>query len=308
VSGVTNLAAVEARERLLELVRCPACGSAVAEGRDEVVCLEHGHAFPVVEGVLVMIDDDELRRNRQYEHQRGYFDAEFSRYGSYRLDAWRVSYLNRLRGAGALAPPVVDVGVGGSGATVIEVARTGGIAVGCDLSLTGLVQARNASIAEAVGDRTLWVCCSAERLPLATATFASALAIAVLEHVPDDAAALAEAARVLRPGGRAWVTVPHALRHIAPVFRLPNILHDRRLGHLRRYSARELVTAASEAGLRALDVQFTGHAVKVGQLAAERLPGRLGPGAWWWCEERDLRRRRTSRGSMQLSAVFERAS
>jgi SAM-dependent methyltransferase len=294
------------QERLLELVRCPSCGGAMADTNAEIACRERGHRFPVVDGVLVLVDDVTLAGDPQYEHQRRYFDAEFARYGAYRLDRWRVSYLDRLRRAGALTAPVVDIGVGGSGSTVIEAARAGGLALGCDLSLEGLVRARRAAVMEGVAERTLWVCCSAERLPLASLSFASALAIAVIEHVPDDRAALAEVARILRPGGRAWVTVPHALRHISPVFRPSNRLHDRRLGHLRRYGARDLAAAAGEAGLRVLDVQFTGHPVKVAQLVGGRLPGRVGSSFWWWCEDRDLRRRDEPRGSMQLSILLER--
>ena len=298
------------QERLLGAVRCPSCGSGVAAAGAEIGCLDAGHAFPIVDGVLVLVDDEALVSEPQYEHQRRYFDAEFLRYGDYRLDRWRVSYLRRLQAAGALTgeAPLVDVGVGGSGYTVIEAARRGRLAVGCDLSLEGLVRARRAAATEGVVDHTLWICCSAERLPLATASFGAALAVAVIEHVPDDRAALAEAARVLRPGGRAWVTVPHALRHIAPVFRPANVLHDRRLGHLRRYGAGELAAAAGSAGLRTVEVQFTGHPVKVAQLAGARLPGRLGRRFWWWCEERDLRRRHEPRGSMQLSILFERVS
>jgi len=199
--------------------------------------------------------------------------------------------------------PLVDVGVGGSGYTVIESARAGRPAIGCDLSLEGLLAARRFAEAEGVAGQTLWVCCSAERLPLASGTCGAALAIAVLEHVPDDRAALRELARVLRPGGLAWVTVPHALRNISPLFRGANRWHDRRLGHLRRYEAEALVETGRGLGLDLLDVQFTGHAVKVVQFVA----GRLGDRLWWWCERRDRRRASLRRGSMQLSVVFARA-
>jgi SAM-dependent methyltransferase len=199
--------------------------------------------------------------------------------------------------------PLVDVGVGGSGYTVIEAARAGRPAIGCDLSLEGLRAARRFAETEGVAGRTLWLCCSAEQLPLASGSFGSALAIAVLEHVPDDRAALRELVRVLQPDGRAWVTVPHALRNISPLFRGANVRHDRRLGHLRRYEAETLVAAGRELGLDPLDVQFTGHAIKVVQLVAGRLSDRL----WWWCERRDRSRAAVRRGSMQLSAVFARA-
>ncbi len=125
----------------------------------------------------------------------------------------------------------------------------------------------------------------------------------MLEHVPDDRAVLREVGRLLLPGGRAWVTVPHSLEHVPPVFRAANRRHDRRLGHLRRYEAETLIEAAQASGLEPVEVQFSGHAVKVLQLAAQRLSDRL----WWWCERRDGLHRRTRRGSMQLSVVFARA-
>lgn len=285
---------------LTGLVRCPTCGAALDVEQDGARC-SSGHEFAAEGGVLVLVDAETLGADPQYAHQREYFDTEFAAYRSYQLENWRRSYLQRLRDArtlGADVTPLVDVGVGGSGYTVIEAARSGAYAVGCDLSLDGLVRARRFAEQEGVADRTLWICCSAERLPLASESFASALAIAVLEHVPDDAAALDEIARVLKPGGRAWITVPHALRHVPLSLRLPNILHDRRLGHLRRYEAEELIDAAAARGLAQEDVQYTGHMVKVIQLLpphSDRL--------WWWCERRDLRRMRDREGSLQLSVV-----
>ena len=290
-------------ERLESLLRCPECGSEVV--LDELAICAGGHRYPVVAGIPVFLDEKMIASDPQYAGQRAYFDSEFRGYQRYVLENWRVAYLDRLREAGVLdgpASPLVDVGVGGSGYTVIEAARGGRPAIGCDLSLEGLLIAREFARVEGVAELTLWVCCSAEKLPLASGSTGSALAIAVIEHVPDDQAALRELARVLEPGGRAWVTVPHGLPNISPVFRRANRRHDRRLGHLRRYEAETLVQAARPGGLRPVDVQFTGHPIKVLQLAGKRLGDRL----WWWCERRD-RRRNVRSGSMQLSVVFERA-
>jgi SAM-dependent methyltransferase len=291
-------------DQLATLLRCPECRSEIVL-HDAATCAR-GHDYPIVRGVPVFLGEETLAGDPHYAQQRAYFDSEFRDYRRYRLENWRVAYLHRLREAEVLDgsdSPLVDVGVGGSGYTVIEAARAGRPAIGCDLSLEGLMVAREFARTEGVLERTLWVCCSAEKLPLASGCFGSALAIAVLEHVPDDRAALRELARVLQPSGRAWVTVPHGLRNISPVFRHANRRHDSRLGHLRRYETETLVDAARASGFEPVDIQFTGHGVKVLQLAVQRLSDRL----WWWCERRDRQRRSVRRGSMQLSVVFTRA-
>jgi 2-polyprenyl-3-methyl-5-hydroxy-6-metoxy-1,4-benzoquinol methylase len=308
------VAPVDARAAspLSDLLRCPLCHSALTKSQTDLVCtaVEHPHHFPFVDGLPVLTDAAAVEHDRHYELQRAYFDAEFARLHEYVLEPWRVSYLDRLRNASVLGTPgtlIVDVGVGGTGYTVIEHARLGGLAVGCDLSLEALRRARRFAEIEGVEERILWACCSAERLPLRSEAFDAVLAVAVFEHLPDDAAAMREAARVLRPGGRLWVTTPHALANIAPWFRPPNRVHDRRLGHLRRYESSDLANAARPLGLTVVDVQFTGHPIKVLQIAAGPI-ARTRPGRrlWWWCEARDLRRDRVRKGSMQVSVVMQR--
>lgn len=51
---------------------------------------------------------------------------------------------------------------------------------------------------------------SIDRLPFGEATFDAAVCSEVLEHVDDDVAALADVARVVKPGGVIAITVPHA--------------------------------------------------------------------------------------------------
>lgn len=297
------------RDALVALLRCPACRGRLRESGDTVECASGEHRYPVVDGVPVLVEAEALE-DHQYVQQRDYFDAEFSGYHRYELEPWRRSYIDRLRTADALdgfGGPLIDVAVGGSGYTVIEAARAGRPAVGCDLSLEGMRRAHKHAESEGVAHLTLFVCCSADALPFADASFDVGLAIAIVEHVPDDEAALGELARVTAPGARAFVTVPHALRYFSPVFWLPNWLHDRKLGHLRRYGADDLAAVCRAAGFAPVEAQFTGHPVKALQIAAMgKLPARAADRFWWWCERRDLARIGRQRGSMQLSIVLRR--
>ena len=78
-------------------------------------------------------------------------------------------------------------------------------------------------------------------LPFAEADFDLVIATDVLEHVEDEARAVGELRRVLRPGGRLIVTVP--------AFQTLWGLQDRVSHHQRRYRRRELEARLREGGL-----------------------------------------------------------
>jgi SAM-dependent methyltransferase len=77
-------------------------------------------------------------------------------------------------------------------------------------------------------------------LPFEAASFEAAVLGEVLEHVEDDAAALAEVARVLRPGGVLALSVPANPKLFGP--------SDVWAGHMRRYTRPELLEACAAAG------------------------------------------------------------
>ena len=79
-------------------------------------------------------------------------------------------------------------------------------------------------------------------MPFADESFDAAVLGEVLEHVPDDAGALSEVARVLRPRGVLAVSVPANPARFGP--------SDRWAGHLRRYSRPMLVDACEQSGFR----------------------------------------------------------
>lgn len=103
--------------------------------------------------------------------------------------------------------PVLDLGCG-SGSFLA--ATAGGVreAWGVDIAMRWLLVARKRLDEEGLGHVRL-VCACAERLPLADRSFSAIVAGDVIEHVGDQPATLAEAHRVLAPGGRLFLAAPN---------------------------------------------------------------------------------------------------
>jgi SAM-dependent methyltransferase len=89
-------------------------------------------------------------------------------------------------------------------------------------------------------------------LPFPDASFDVVMASEVLEHIPDDDVAMAEIARVVRPGGRVAVTVPRWWPERV-CWALSREYHDVAGGHVRIYRGDELEERLSVAGLQARD-------------------------------------------------------
>lgn len=145
---------------------------------------------------------------------RGYYDACAAGY-----DAVRTSRYHRLLDDGAvrLAAPhvrvrdVVEVGCG-TGRLLERLAPLARRAEGVDLAPAMVARARERGLRVREGD--------ARVLPFASATFDAVLCFRCFPHVPEPARALAEMARVLRPGGVALVELyePRSLRGLARRF------------------------------------------------------------------------------------------
>ena len=88
-------------------------------------------------------------------------------------------------------------------------------------------------------------------LPFPDGAFDRVIASEVLEHIPEDETAMAELARVLRPGGSMAVTVPRC----GPEFvnwALSDEYHNVPGGHVRIYRQSQLVNRLRGTGLRAI--------------------------------------------------------
>ncbi len=110
---------------------------------------------------------------------------------------------------------------------------------------------------------------SGGRIPLPDGCADVVTSFTVLEHVPDERAALAEMRRVLRPGGRLIISVPNRWwvfethgadlpwlpwNRVPLVSWWPKRLHDR-WARARIYRLREIVALVESAGFTVTDTQ-----------------------------------------------------
>ncbi|TMM17590.1 MAG: class I SAM-dependent methyltransferase [Actinobacteria bacterium] len=93
------------------------------------------------------------------------------------------------------------------------------------------------------------VCADALAIPFRDASFDRVIAAEVLEHLPRDQVAMAELARVLRPGGSMAVTVPRFGPEVVN-WALSNAYHSVEGGHVRIYRRSSLLGRLSRVGLR----------------------------------------------------------
>jgi SAM-dependent methyltransferase len=106
------------------------------------------------------------------------------------------------------------------------------------------------------------VCGSALALPFASESFDVVAAFDVVEHCEPESVALAELARVLRPGGRMFLAVP--------AYQWAWTHFDTDAGHYRRYTRKRLVAAVAAAGIEVQRATYV-FAGTLPMFAAERM-------------------------------------
>ncbi|TDD09691.1 class I SAM-dependent methyltransferase [Nonomuraea deserti] len=147
---------------------------------------------------------------------------------------------------------VLDLGCGG-GRHAFEVLRRGADVTAFDMDQAELdsVAAMFAAMDKAgevpeggAGDTVQG---TALDMPFDDGAFDRVIAAEVLEHIPDDMAAMREIFRVLRPGGTAAVTVPSFLPERI-CWALDEDYHTAPGGHVRIYTLAELSAKLKSAG------------------------------------------------------------
>jgi demethylmenaquinone methyltransferase/2-methoxy-6-polyprenyl-1,4-benzoquinol methylase len=151
----------------------------------------------------------EVAREEKSRLVRGIFDSVAGRYdlmndlmsgGIHRL--WKLDFVDRLNPRPGETILDVAGGTGDIAFGVVERRGGSGRILVCDVAQSMLNVGRDRAIDRGILDGIDWLCGDAERLPVADASI-DAYSIAFgLRNVTHIDAALAEARRVLKPGGR----------------------------------------------------------------------------------------------------------
>ena len=182
---------------------------------------------------------------------------------------------------------VLDIGCGNGRHTAAVMALPVGLATGMDTNFEDLQSAEDRlnlhhRLDAISGEKWALACADALRIPFREGAFDAVICSEVLEHIPDHRGAIAEAFRVLRPGGMLAVSVPRFWPEKI-CWRLSKAYANTDGGHIRMYRKRQLIELLTATGNRvtarhyahSLHSPYWWHKCLVGIRNEKALPVRL---------------------------------
>ncbi len=245
---------------LFNYLCCPTCKKSLAKKGDSLSCGSCKRSYEIRSGIPILIDFSSIPEH--LGKQIRYFEHEDEQRGDWALEPWQARYVKKFLDTAKPKPGglIIDNATG-SGYMAIELARRGYRVIATDITMRELIRLQKHVIKLALSKKISIVCCTSESLPVVSQVADGLVANAILEHLPKEDEAIAEITRVTKRGACVMVAMPIAFRYLLPLFWPINWLHDRRIGHLRRYTRSDIVTKFHH--FQELTTYYSGGMVKV---------------------------------------------
>lgn len=215
-------------EKALEFLCCPKCKADLEfySNDQRYFCQACKVDYPVIDGIprFIEVNDALLSEAKQHWEASPHFQYEaendlYSKEYYEEQDRWRVKEIdpysisnykfNEVKGKVTL-----DIGCG-SGWVVKQAAKHGAFSIGVDFTEKAAFSTKKAL--ETYGLNGLAIQADAQYLPIKSNTIDRVFSIGVLHHIPDTEKGIAEAYRIIKPNGTAFISLYGKLFFFNPV-------------------------------------------------------------------------------------------
>ena len=249
--------------KLTDYLCCPNCKKNLIEKKNHLSCKSCRIDYSVKSGIPILLDPKAI--SFQNKKQIEYFSVSRDVVKKeYELEEWHKSFLNRFleNFSNLKNKTVLDCGVG-QGYMTIELAKRGAFVIAFDLTYEWLVRLKEIAKQKKLENRILFVCCSAESLPIKDKKIDYLISNALLEHLEKEKEAVVEIDRVCKKESGLMITTPLKYRFVNPLFVPFFFIQDKVIGHLRRYHDLDLKKIFEKYKWQFKKVYYTGHIFKV---------------------------------------------
>lgn len=249
--------------KLFDYLCCPKCKGKLNTGRSLLICKKCGFSYEIQEGIPILVSLKEF--SGQHQKQINYFSHCSDMVETkYKLEEWHKSFLRRFKEnfQDLKNKTVLDCGTG-QGYMAIELAKKGAIVIACDLTIEWLLRLKKIAKQKGLEKKILFVCCSAEELPIRNKSIDYLVSNALLEHLEKEKEAVSEISRVCKKKAGLMITTPLLYRYLNPLFIPYFFIQDRIIGHLRRYDEKRLASVFKIFKGKLKNAYYTGHFQKV---------------------------------------------
>lgn len=240
---------------------CINCGYSLNKLIDRYKCDSCFSEFPITDGVGIFVNLDGL--SKQLKSQVTYFENEdITSTIDYDLLPWQNNYIDRFieNFEDLENKTILDCGTG-SGYVAIELALRGANVIALDLTLRNGIRLIKIAEKMNLSDKIQVICSSAENIPVQSGVVDAFVSNSVMEHLPNEKAAIDEVNRICKSKATLMIAAPIFYRFINPLLLPVNIIHDRLIGHLRRYDEVNLKNKFNSWDIK--KTLYTGHTSKV---------------------------------------------